>query len=289
MSSAVTQETSATPATPTPGTKPPSNLVLRLATAAVWVPLILYLLYWAPAWGFPLAAAVVCGFGARELFAMVAPQHGVLRLWGLAASVCAVGLIAASPPTHFIVLGFVAIVCGGMLATLVAPLPLEGAAARMGWAVAGPLYVGGLFGAIALVFLRGGGSWTLLAMLCGFISDTAGYFAGTRWGRRPLLPTVSPNKTVEGSLAGLAAGMASGIVAHFWFLPSLALPSAVLLSLAATAMGQAGDLCESIVKRSTGVKESGGLLPGHGGILDRADAMLFSAATIYAYLVLLHS
>jgi phosphatidate cytidylyltransferase len=281
--SAASQDTPGQDAT---GPKPLSNLALRLATAAVWVPLILYLLYWAPTWAFPLAATTVCALGARELFAMVAPQHAFLRVWGLLASSCLVVLIALAPPAHFIVLGLVAVVCGGMLSTLVAPQPLDRAAARMGWAVAGPLYVGGLFGAIALVFLRGGGSWTLLAMACGFLSDTAGYFVGKRWGKRPLMAAVSPKKTIEGSLAGLTAGVASGIVAHVWFLPSLSLPVAIVLSLAATAMGQAGDLCESVVKRATGVKESGGVLPGHGGILDRADAMLFSAATIYAYLVL---
>ena len=126
-------------------------------------------------------------------------------------------------------------------------------------------------------------------MLCGFISDTAGYFVGRHWGKHPLMPSVSPKKTIEGSIAGLAGGVASGIVAHFWFLPELALLPAIVLSLAATAMGQAGDLCESVVKRATGVKESGGVLPGHGGILDRADAMLFSAATIYAYLVMIQA
>ena len=88
---------------------------------------------------------------------------------------------------------------------------------------------------------------------------------------------------MEGSFAGLAAGVAAGMLAHFWFLPELALLPAIALSLVATGIGQAGDLCESLIKRSAGMKDSGGVLPGHGGILDRSDAMLFSVATVYAY------
>jgi phosphatidate cytidylyltransferase len=126
----------------------------------------------------------------------------------------------------------------------------------------------------------------VLALLCGFISDTAGYFAGRRWGRRKLYEVVSPKKTVEGALAGLAGGLASGLVAHAWFLQELSLARAVALSLVATAAGQIGDLCESLIKRATGQKDSGELLPGHGGILDRSDAMLFASATVYTYLVL---
>jgi phosphatidate cytidylyltransferase len=105
-------------------------------------------------------------------------------------------------------------------------------------------------------------------------------------GKRKLAPTVSPKKTVEGSLGGLGGGLFGGVLAHFWFLRELALPNAIVLSLLATAFGQAGDLCESLIKRSVGVKDSGTILPGHGGILDRSDAMLFSAAVIWAYVSL---
>jgi phosphatidate cytidylyltransferase len=176
-----------------------------------------------------------------------------------------------------------------MLVTLVRPEPISQAATRMGWAMAGPLYMGGLFGAITAVFRHEhGGSWVLLALLCGFLSDTAGYFVGRKLGQRALHPTVSPKKTIEGSIGGLAAGLASGLFAHLWLLPELSLGSALGLALAATAVGQAGDLCESLIKRSVSVKDSGTLLPGHGGILDRSDAMLFSAATIFAYLSLTH-
>jgi phosphatidate cytidylyltransferase len=264
-----------------------SNLGLRLLTAAVCGPIIVYSLYWAPAWGFPLISGTVCVLGAWELFTMIAPEHRVLRGWGVASSVlafCAIGLAIA--PAQ-LALGLIALACGGMLTVLAQPEPIESAATRMGWAVAGPIYMGGLFGALAALFRHPhGGSWVMLSLVCGFFSDTAGYFVGRKFGRRKLASRVSPKKTVEGAIGGLLGGLFGGLLAHVWFLRELALLPAIGLSLMATAAGQAGDLCESLLKRGVGVKDSGTLLPGHGGILDRSDAMLFSAAVIWAYLAL---
>jgi phosphatidate cytidylyltransferase len=162
--------------------------------------------------------------------------------------------------------------------------PVNHVAARAGWSIAGPLYLGALFGVIALLFSHPhGGEWVLLAMLYAFWSDTFGYFVGRRFGKHPLYPAVSPKKTVEGSIGGLGGALLGGLIAHFWFLPSLPLLDAFVLSIVAAAAGQAGDLCESLIKRSTGVKDSGTLLPGHGGILDRVDALLFAAAIVYLY------
>jgi phosphatidate cytidylyltransferase len=265
-----------------------TNLALRLATAAVWAPFLLFLLFSAPTWMFPAVAGATSLLGAWELYAMLAPQHIVLRAWGVASSLLLYCLIAFSL-ARWLPLGVVAITLGGMIAALSRPAPLEQAATRVGWAIAGPFYVGGLFGAIGALFERAhGGSWVLLALLCGFLSDTAGYFAGRSLGKHKLAEVVSPKKTVEGSIAGLAAGLFSGALAHYWFLPSLSLPRALLVAVVATGLGQLGDLCESLIKRGAGVKDSGTLLPGHGGILDRSDALLFSAASIWIYAEFLH-
>jgi phosphatidate cytidylyltransferase len=266
----------------------PSNLALRLLTAAVFAPLILYLLYLGPWWGFPLIAAIACVLGAHELFAMVAPQHLLLRIYGTAASLAVFMLVALPAAQRWTLASMIALTCIGLAVGLREPEPVDRAAARMGWAVAGPLYMGALFGAIASLFAREhGGSWVVLALVFGFFSDTAGYFVGRRFGKRPLAPIVSPKKTVEGAFGGLAGGVAGGVIAHFTILPVLPLAHAVVLSLVATAFGQLGDLSESLIKRSVGVKDSGTLLPGHGGILDRSDAMLFSVATVWLYVTLL--
>ena len=265
-----------------------SNLALRLLTAAVTVPFIFYLLYWAPRWAFPCVAATTCALGAYELFAMVAPEHRLLRVFGIGASLAMFALTLLPQAKPFMAPGVVALTGAGMLIALRAPQPIEQAAARMGWAVAGPLYMGALFGALAdLYWHANGGSWVLLALICGFLSDTAGYFVGRRFGRHKLNELVSPKKTIEGSIGGLAGGVLGALIAHFTILPELGLLPAIALSLVATALGQAGDLCESLIKRSVGVKDSGTILPGHGGILDRSDAMLFSAAAVWLYVTFL--
>ena len=144
----------------------------------------------------------------------------------------------------------------------------------------GPLYVGGGLG--ALVLLRRdarsaarGAAFVVLALMLAWASDTGAYFAGRFLGKHKLYEAVSPKKTVEGAIGGLAGERArrprrrtSGSC------PSLPLVDAVVLALVAGALGQAGDLGESLLKRSFGVKDSGGIVPGHGGILDRVDALL---------------
>jgi len=96
---------------------------------------------------------------------------------------------------------------------------------------------------------------------------------------------VSPKKTIEGSIGGLAGSVVGAVVASYWYLPELPIEHAVPLALVAGALGQAGDLCESLIKRSCGVKDSGSIVPGHGGILDRIDALMFTAAAAWVYAV----
>ena len=150
----------------------------------------------------------------------------------------------------------------------------------------GPLYVGG--GLTAMTLLRrdagsDGPAFVVLALSLAWASDTGAYFAGRFLGKHKLYEAVSPKKTVEGALGGLAASVLSVVVAHFWFLPSLPLIEGAVLALVAGALGQAGDLGESLLKRSFGVKDSGGIVPGHGGILDRVDALLITGSMTYLY------
>jgi phosphatidate cytidylyltransferase len=167
---------------------------------------------------------------------------------------------------------------------LFAPTPLERASARTGWLIAGPVYIGVLFTTIALLHqLPMGGSWVLLTMTLAWLGDTGGYFAGRFLGKHKLSPTISPKKTVEGSFGSLAGSLVGALLAHFWYLPELPLLDAVVLALVAGAFGQMGDLCVSLLKRSTGVKDSGAILPGHGGLLDRVDALLFTVPITWMY------
>lgn len=260
------------------------DLLPRLGTAAVLVPFLLYMLFWGPYWLFPLVSALVAGFGAHEVAEMVAPANRLYAGYQVLVSWIIFALVSGALPATYLLPGIVGLVVLGMLFNLVHPEPVAGAALRVGFGVTGPLYAGALFGIIGRLFgLAHGGGWVLLAMICGFLSDTGGYFAGRAFGKHKLYPQVSPKKTVEGSIGGLLSAIGGGIVAHFWFLQTLGLIEAVLLCAVATALGQMGDLCESLLKRSAGVKDSGKLLPGHGGILDRSDALLFAASVIWGY------
>jgi phosphatidate cytidylyltransferase len=129
-----------------------------------------------------------------------------------------------------------------------------------------------------------GSGLVLLALGLAWFADTGAYFAGRFLGKHKLYEAVSPKKTIEGAVGGLLASVAWALLAVFWFLRgSLPLSHAIPLALVAGALGQAGDLGESLLKRSTGVKDSGAILPGHGGIMDRLDAVIVTSLAVYLY------
>lgn len=258
---------------------------MRLATAGVMVPALLYSLYWAQTpwiyFGIVWACATV---GAHELFAMTMPGQRLLQAWGVIASTAILALVTFAAASTWLLVAIIGVVGIGMLLTLVKAEPIEQASSRIAWLIAGPLYVGGLFGILCNLFLREhGGSWVVLAMMFSWFSDTGGYFAGRAFGKRPLHPVVSPKKTIEGSIGGLLGSLIGVLTACFGYLPELPLAHGIVLAIVAGALGQAGDLCESLIKRSVGVKDSGSIVPGHGGVLDRADALLFTAAVTWLY------
>jgi phosphatidate cytidylyltransferase len=129
-----------------------------------------------------------------------------------------------------------------------------------------------------------GSSFVFLAFAVTWACDTGAYIVGTVAGKHPLIPRVSANKTVEGSIGGLAFAVAGAAVAKYTFAPYLTLGQAAILGMAAGAIGQLGDLVESMIKRDADVKDTSGLIPGHGGVLDRFDGLLFTAPLLYYYL-----
>lgn len=131
-----------------------------------------------------------------------------------------------------------------------------------------------------------GATWIFLLCAVVFAGDTAALYAGTLWGRHKLCPSISPGKTVEGALGGLAANLLVGIAGKALFLPGVEWATCLLFALGAGLAGQVGDLFESELKRAAGIKDSGNLLPGHGGVLDRIDALLFATPVAYAVRVM---
>jgi phosphatidate cytidylyltransferase len=151
-------------------------------------------------------------------------------------------------------------------------------------ALFGVLYVGLTLSTLVSMRALPAGEWfVLFVLLVTWAADTGAYFAGTRWGRHLLAPAISPKKTVEGLIGGVALAVGISLLAQAWFLPQLSVLDAVVLGLLLTGTGLIGDLSESVIKRSVGVKDSGGILPGHGGMLDRLDSLLFTAPTFYYY------
>jgi phosphatidate cytidylyltransferase len=137
-----------------------------------------------------------------------------------------------------------------------------------------------------LVLIRNGAegvAWIYLLLFIIFSGDTGAYYIGSNFGRHQLSPTVSPNKTIEGAVGGLAMNVGVGSLIKYFFLPSLPWGLSVLLFLSVGVAGQLGDLFESVLKRTGDIKDSSALLPGHGGILDRIDAVLFAAPVFYLF------
>jgi phosphatidate cytidylyltransferase len=265
-----------------------SNLLQRVLTAVVAVPLLIYLVYWAPPLAFTglvVLAAVIC---AREFYAIVA--GGVRRLaWigpALSGAIVAVlALLPADPRAWATIAGGLPV--AALLTFLVKPGDLASVPPRVGAMALGTLYTGVLPAFVALLHRipEHGPDCIVLLLTVSFLGDTGAYAAGRLFGRHKLYPAVSPKKTVEGSIGGLAASAGAALLASLWYLPELPIVPGLVLGLALGALGQAGDLCESLLKRAYGVKDSGRLLPGHGGLLDRIDATLFAACGLYLVLL----
>ncbi len=130
-----------------------------------------------------------------------------------------------------------------------------------------------------------GMTWIFVLLAIIFAGDISAYYVGSYLGRHKLNPAVSPGKTIEGAIGGLAGNLAVGSLAKFFFLPALPWGLSILFFLAAGLAGQVGDLFESEFKRSSKIKDSGGILPGHGGFLDRIDALLFASPVAYFFKV----
>ncbi len=156
------------------------------------------------------------------------------------------------------------------------------------WTIAGILYIGWLFSfMVALRDQPDGRNWVFLALFGTFASDSAAFLIGSTLGKHHLAPTISPRKTWEGTCAGILAAI---IVSLLFLLPTpfqLNIPywQAIIIGLLISVFGQLGDLVESLFKRNMGVKDSGRLIPGHGGALDRMDSIVFAGVVVYYYLI----
>jgi phosphatidate cytidylyltransferase len=156
--------------------------------------------------------------------------------------------------------------------------------AGVGAALFGTVYIGVPLGSLVAVRTLGGRGALLLLLATVIISDSAQFYAGSLFGRRRLAPSISPKKSVEGAIGGFVGGGLALLIIGQWWLPAVSPMMRLGLGLVVVAAGILGDLFESQMKRTAGVKDSSALIPGHGGVLDRIDALLFAAPAYYLFL-----
>ena len=261
-----------------------SNLALRVVTGAIGLPLVGLLVLWRERWGFALLVLLFCALGLVELTRMTLAQAPrAQRVAVIATGVALSAALYVRPGLALVwVLGAAVVVATAMLAH---PGEIASATTRLALAVFAVLYVGGFSAPLALLQrdLPEGPYWVFVAIAVTFTNDTGAYFAGRFLGRHKLYPAISPSKTIEGAVGGLAGGLIIAWVCRLTFFPELTVRDCLLVAVPGAVLGPIGDLLESMIKRSAGVKDSGRMLPGHGGILDRVDALLFVTAWIYVY------
>jgi phosphatidate cytidylyltransferase len=265
-----------------------SNLAVRLGTAVVGVPVILGLVYAAPPWAFYLLVLGVSLVGAHELLTMTHAHDRVAQFADVFLSAAAsVTVYLRSDDPNALLAVIVAVPLAGLLFTLARPRAIETAALRAFALGVGPLLVVVPLTLLAVMRRTSGGAGSgavVLALGLAWFADTGAYFAGRFLGRHKLYEVVSPKKTLEGAIGGLVASVVWAILGTIGYLRgALPLWHAVALGVVAGVLGQAGDLGESLLKRSTGVKDSGTIVPGHGGVLDRVDALLMTTVVVFFY------
>jgi|SRR5581483_3100461 len=258
----------------------------RLATAAIAIPALWLITRFLPQ---PLFAGFIMAVAAAalfEYFSMALPEHPIERtaglVWGL---VVATGVASRRPEIWGAGLSLAVIT--GLVFPLARPTDLQGATHRLGLSLLGVLYAG--FFTPHFVLLRAGDDgWrrVLFTVFVAMGSDSGGYFAGRFLGRHPLAPSISPSKTIEGAIGAVGGAMFIATVCRMVFFQALGGAEALLLAVAIAVLAQLGDLCESALKRAFGAKDSGWIIPGHGGILDRLDSLLFPVVFAYYYAVL---
>lgn len=236
-------------------------------------------------WGSPLLllaiAALVAALGATEYAALASHLGAPMARVPVAVAAAAVTAAVAWPAAQAALPVVMAAVLAFGLLGVGRGLPAPDSLARVAAPVFGVLYLGLPLGALIAVRWAYGREAMLLPVLVVAVSDTAQYYTGRLLGRRPLSPALSPKKTIEGALGGLVFGSVAFAAAAAWWWPATPLALRLVLGAALVALGISGDLFESMIKRSAGVKDSSALIPGHGGVLDRIDALLFVAPFYY--------
>ena len=264
--------------------------ISRIVSAAVLIAGVGGTLVYLPPVATLVLAAIAAAAGGIELARLARPMGATVSplFTALAAAAFCV-LLSTRPPADTMHRDLIeALVIGVTIAagliTLASTSPGTGTYVSIAVLLLAPFYVGLPLGTMA--WIREAKGSPVLIWLIGVIalSDTAQYYVGTLIGKRKLAPVVSPGKTIEGAVGGLVIAPIAGVLIGRWAMPEMTMAVTAVLSIGLALFGMAGDLFESLLKRSAGAKDSSGLIPGHGGVLDRIDAYLFAAPVFYLFL-----
>ena len=251
----------------------------RILTAAALIPIVVYVVLWANFWVF-FAVLVTVAFLCYREFDAVAEAYG-FGPPGPVGYGAGLLLLVSRQETWLLILGLALI----LMAAAMRGEDLAKALPRAAALLAGIVYIFGSW-KCAMPLRELNPHWLMYGLLVNWAGDMGAYYVGRRWGRHKMAPRISPHKSWEGAVASVVASVLIAGAYLLHFVPWIAVLQAVALTVAANAAGQLGDLTESALKRGAGLKDSGEILPGHGGLLDRVDSTLFSLPLIYAYLKL---
>jgi phosphatidate cytidylyltransferase len=260
----------------------------RIIGAFLLLPL-LAIVWFGNSWAFALLAGVVALLGIREFYNMVARIDGqpIFFLGFLFTSLFIANAYFHPYFNYTYTAPLFAAAVFIPLIWLLFRFPKGEAFIYWAWILAGMLYMGWMLSYyVALRGLDQGKEWVFLVLLSTSACDTAAFFVGRAWGRRPLAPTISPAKTWEGAIGGFIAAPAAALI--LYTVLDIAEPGYVHIILIGCLIGifaQLGDLAESMLKRKAGVKDAGRLIPGHGGVLDRIDSLVFTGIIAYYYVI----
>jgi len=278
-----------------------SNLAKRIASAAVLLPLVTLLVLRGPAWSIGLLLVLFSFLAGLELASISCTGRplwarvSVAILSALAAAAVSAAFAAPAAPLA----ALLAIAPASLLLFLFTAKEPSASTSHAAFAALGATYCGALLGSISLLYPVTGlswplpgptadtGRWWILLLLLGIVaSDTFAYAFGRLFGKRKLAPRISPGKTWAGAFGGVLGTVVAIAAFKLTALPELAWWEVAALGVPLSICGQLGDLAESLLKRGFSVKDSGNLIPGHGGVLDRLDALMFGAPLVLLYSLL---
>jgi phosphatidate cytidylyltransferase len=258
-----------------------AGLLKRVLSTLILLPVFLAIVMAGPVWLFGATVVLVAALGQWEFTGMFERAGIRTHRWlGLGAGIALTSSFAL-PVSEF---GFTAILLAALAACLWLP---QGRS--LGWeplvvTVFGICYVNWLLGyGFWLRELPFGKEWVLLLVWVTWLGEAAAYLVGSSIGRHQLAPVLSPRKTIEGAVAQVSLSVVAALIGQAWFFGALPREHALLVGVMLGVAGQVGDLVESLLKRSVGTKDTGHLIPGHGGMLDRIDSLLFNTPVLFYY------